>query len=266
MPHLIDADITAHDLVAPGHYRLTLHAPEIAQAAEAGQFCMLQVQDGLYPFLRRPMCFETIQGDAFTVFYKVEGEGTRLMSTLRPGQTINVQGPLGKPWPIDAGFRRHVMVAGGIGIATFPGLAAALQGAGAETPEIIIAARTAELLLCVEEFTQAGCRVHCATDDGSTGFHGYAGDLLRQLEPGGDTRVYSCGPMPMMRAVHHVCMDTGADCLHSLEAEMACGDGVCLGCVVQAKVEIEAERMVRVCYDGPVFPSQLIDWDAPQGA
>ena len=68
--------------------------------------------------------------------------------------------------------------------------------------------------------------------------------------------------MPMMRATHDVCQELGISCLASLEAEMACGDGVCLGCVVEANVEIEAERMVRVCYDGPVFDSTLINWSA----
>jgi dihydroorotate dehydrogenase electron transfer subunit len=106
-----------------------------------------------------------------------------------------------------------------------------------------------------------GCRVHLATDDGSAGLRAYASELLETLEPGPGTVVYCCGPMPMMRATHHVCVAAGARCLASLEAEMACGDGVCLGCVVEANVEIEAERMVRVCYDGPVFDSTMINWD-----
>ena len=68
--------------------------------------------------------------------------------------------------------------------------------------------------------------------------------------------------MPMMRAVHDVCAELGALCYASLEALMACGDGVCMGCVVEANVEIEAERMVRVCADGPVFDSRVINWSA----
>ena len=85
---------------------------------------------------------------------------------------------------------------------------------------------------------------------------------LRTLKPGPDTVVYCCGPMPMMRAVHGVCAELDALCYASLEALMACGDGVCMGCVVEANVEIEAERMVRVCSDGPVFDSRIINWSA----
>lgn len=262
MPLVIDCEITAHMEVAPEHYRLVLHAPEIAAQCTAGQFCMLEVQEGFYPFLRRPMCFEQIIKDSVTILYKVEGEGTRLLSKLAPGQSISVQGPLGKPFPLDEGFKRHILVAGGIGIAPFPALAEALiQNLGVK-PEVIIAARTESMLLCEEEFHQMGCKVHLATDDGSAGTKAFASEVLRTLAPDAGSRVYCCGPMPMMRATHDVCQELGVSCLASLEAEMACGDGVCLGCVVEANVEIEAERMVRVCYDGPVFDSALINWNA----
>lgn len=262
MPVVTDCEITAHMEVAPGHYRIVLHAPELAASAAAGQFCMMEVQEGYYPFLRRPMCFEKIFKDSVSILYKVEGEGTRLMARLSPGQTMNLQGPLGKPFPLDSGFDRHVFVAGGIGIAPFPALAEAIIRELGVKPEVVIAARDESILLCEDDFHQMGCKVHLATDDGSAGFHGFASELLRELGPGPGTRVYCCGPMPMMRATHNVCQEAGASCLASLEAEMACGDGVCLGCVVEANVEIEAERMVRVCYDGPVFDTTLINWNA----
>lgn len=262
MPHVLQAEVTHHAEVARDHYRLTLHCPDIAQEARAGQFCMLEVQEGYYPFLRRPMCFERIFADSVTILYKIEGEGTRLLSRLAAGQPIGVQGPLGKPWPIDAGVERHIMVAGGIGIAPFPALAEELVRVCKRAPEIVIAARTEDYLLCEEDFARMGCKVHLATDDGSAGVKGYAADVLASLAPGPNARVYACGPMIMMKTTQEVCAASGADCLVSLEAEMACGDGVCLGCVVEAKVEIEAERMVRVCYDGPVFDARLIDWEA----
>jgi len=262
MPRVVDCEITAHMEVAPEHYRLVLHAPEIAAEATAGQFCMLQVQEGLYPFLRRPMCFEKIFKDSVSILYKVEGEGTRLMSRLTPGQMMSVQGPLGKPFPLDSQYDRHILVAGGIGVAPFPALAEAIIQKLGMKPEVIIAARTESMLLCEKDFHEMGCKVHLATDDGTAGVQAFASEVLRQLGPGAGTRAYCCGPMPMMRATHEVSQELGISCLASLEAEMACGDGVCLGCVVEANVEIEAERMVRVCYDGPVFETTLINWNA----
>lgn len=260
MPHLSTCEITLHQEVAPDHYRLVLRAPEIAAEASAGQFCMLEVQEGYFPFLRRPMCFERIYKDSIAILYKVEGEGTRLMSQLHPGRVMNVQGPLGKPFPLDETYERHILVAGGIGIAPFPALAEAIIGTLGVKPEVIIAARNESMLLCEADFKQMGCKVHLATDDGSAGQKAFASEVLEGLAPGPGSIAYCCGPMAMMKATHDTCQRLGIPCLASLEAEMACGDGVCLGCVVEANVEIEAERMVRVCYDGPVFDSTLIKW------
>lgn len=262
MPHILDCEIISHQQVAAGHYRLAFHAPEIAAAAQPGQFCMLQVREGYHPFLRRPMSIERIFKDGISILYRVQGEGTRLMSALSPGQRMNLQGPLGKPFTLDPSYERHIIVAGGIGIAPFPALADALIRTLGKTPEVIIAARTEEMLINEKDFRQMGCRVHFATDDGSAGEKGFASDVLRRLAPGPGTVVYACGPMAMMKATHGVCESLGVMCYASLEAEMACGDGVCLGCVVESKVEIETERMVRVCKDGPVFDTKLIQWDS----
>ncbi len=262
MPHVIDCEITAHQEVARDHYRLVLHAPQLARDAKPGQFCMLQVQEGYYPFLRRPMSIERIFRDGFSVLFKVEGEGTRLLATRSAGETLNVQGPLGNGFSLEPDFDRYILVAGGIGVAPLPGLADALIQNLGKTPEVIIAARTEDMLLCEKDFRQMGCKISLATDDGSAGVKGFASDVLRDLQPDEKTVVYACGPMPMMRATHEVCTELGVPCYASLEAVMACGDGVCLGCVVETNVEIEAERMVRVCHDGPVFDTNIICWDA----
>ena len=260
--HVLDCEITAQQEVAPEHFRMVLHAPEIARDARAGQFCMLQIQPGYYPFLRRPMSFERIFKDSISILYKVEGEGTRLLSTLSRGQAVNVQGPLGNPFPVDRAYTRHLLVAGGIGIAPFPGLADAILAEANRTPEVVIAARTADMLLCERDFHQMGCTVHLATDDGSAGEKAFASEVLHRLAPGPGAVVYACGPMPMMKAAHYVCEALHVPCFASLEACMACGDGACMGCVVEANVEVEAERMVRVCHEGPVFDTRLINWEA----
>ena len=260
--YLADCPVAANDEVAPGQYRMRLHAPAIARAAAPGQFCMMEVAPGFYPFLRRPMCFEQILGEDVTILYKVEGEGTRLLSRFAPGQSINVQGPLGKGFPLDASYSRHILAGGGIGAATFPGLAKALTETCGYPPEVVLAARSKHLLLGEPEFRALGCAVHIATDDGSAGERAYASELVKRLKPGPDTRVYACGPMMMMQTVSEVALAAGADCLVSLEAHMACGDGACLGCVVASKHELEGEKMVRVCVDGPVFDTNVIDWEA----
>jgi dihydroorotate dehydrogenase electron transfer subunit len=262
MRFIQDCEILAHDLVAPGHWRMRLYSPEIARAACAGQFCMVEVAESLYPFLRRPMCFSEIDGDKITILYKIEGEGTALLARRMPGQRCSIQGPLGNGFPIDCDFERHIIVSGGIGVATFPALARALVDACERAPEVVLAARNKSLLLCEEAFRAMGCDVHLATDDGSAGEKAYAAQMLERLAPGPSSRVYACGPMIMMETTAAVARRTGASCLVSLEAQMACGDGACLGCVVESKEEREGEKMVRVCVDGPVFDATLIDWEA----
>ncbi len=262
MRFLVDCEVLEHREVAPEQFRMVLRAPELAGTAKTGQFCMLEVAEGLYPFLRRPMCFERIFEDRISILYKVEGEGTALLSRKQPGQRVGVQGPLGNGFPLDADFDRHIIVAGGIGVATFPSLADALIKECGVTPEVILAARSKHLVLCEDEFRAMGCKVHVATDDGSAGEKAYASQMLEGLSPGPGTRVYACGPMIMMETTSQVAVDSGANCLVSLEAQMACGDGACLGCVVESTRVVEGEKMVRVCLDGPVFDTTIIDWEA----
>lgn len=262
MPCVLDCRIVMRQEVAPDHFRIAVKAPAIARDAQPGQFAMIQVAAGIYPFLRRPFSFQRILPDSVVFLFKVEGEGTALLARHTVGQTISVQGPLGVGFPIDAAFSRHILVGGGIGVAPLPALAESLIRKCGRAPEIIIGARTRDLLLCEQEFREMGCTVHLATDDGSCGHHGFAHQVLEQLAPTSSTRVYACGPMPMMKAVSHVAATFGVDCRVSLEAQMACGDGVCLGCVVESVSENEGEKMMRVCADGPVFDAALIDWNA----
>ncbi len=262
MPYVRDCVILENEEVAPDHFRMQLEAPEIAQEARPAQFCMLQVQPGYFPLLRRPMSFERVYESSVSLLYKVAGDGTRLLSEARVGQEISVQGPLGNGFPLDEDFARHILVAGGIGVAPFPALAEALVSELGRRPEVIIAARTKSAILCDDYFAELGCDTYVATDDGSLGVQGNAAQMLEELHPGPRDRVYVCGPMIMMSTTSEVAVRGGASCLVALEAQMACGDGVCLGCVVESKKELEGEKMVRVCCDGPVFDTTIIDWEA----
>ncbi len=261
MPAVVDCTIVEHEQVAEGHYRMSLRSPAIADDANPGQFCMIQVEAGLHPFLRRPMSLHSIGDGEFSILYKIEGEGTRILSRLCVSQKVSVQGPLGNGFPIIESSRT-IIVSGGIGVAPLPALAARHVRDDDNAPDVVLAARTADLLLCQDDFRKLGCLLHIATDDGSAGQQALADDMLRDLQPNADTVIYACGPMPMMRAISKVAMETGAKCFVCLEAQMACGDGACLGCVVESNREQEGEKMVRVCKDGPVFDASIIDWGA----
>lgn len=262
MTYILDCTITAHQETAAGHRRMVLRAPEIAHTASPGQFCMIEVREGFCPFLRRPMSIERIFNDGISILYKVAGQGTRLLAGLPVGSTVNVQGPLGNSFPLEPGYNRYILVGGGIGVAPFPGLAEALIRQVGRPPEIVLAARNEHMLLCEKEFTQMGCVIHLVTDDGSAGMKGFAADCLRTLEVDADSLVYACGPTVMMKSIHRVCVESGARCYASLEAGMACGDGVCMGCVVETTADDDAKRMARVCREGPIFDTRTINWSS----
>ncbi len=261
MKKLHECLITLHNLVAPHHYRMVLQNKDLAIHSSPGQFVMLEVSTGYYPFLRRPMSIERIFSDGVSILYKVCGEGTKILSTLSVGEKINVQGPLGNSFPIPEGYPHYLIVAGGIGVAPFPALVEKILKVRGIPPEIILAGKDYNHLLCEKDFKQMGCKIHLVTEDGSAGQSGLATDVLETINTQGETIVYTCGPLPMIKNVHKICVQKGWLCYASLEAEMACGEGVCLGCVLPAKMEIENEMMARVCKEGPIFDTQVILWD-----
>ena len=81
------------------------------------------------------------------------------------------------------------------------------------------------------------------------------------MHPRKNIPVYACGPWGMMKAVHELSVQHELQCEVSLEARMGCSLGACLGCVVGSRDSNGEEQYLRVCQDGPVMNSRLIDWD-----
>ena len=212
MPYVLECPVVARKDVAHNHCLMTVRAPEIARDARAGQFAMLLVGDGLSPFLRRPFSFSRIYDDAVAFLFKVGGHGTKLLAQYAPGHTVSVQGPLGNGFKIDASRQRHVIVAGGMGVAPCPALAEAITRACGKAPEVIIGARTRDLILCERDFREMGCAVHIVTDDGSAGERGAASHVLDHLSPQPEDMVYACGPMPILASISLVTAARNVSC------------------------------------------------------
>jgi len=238
---------------------LAFRSREIASAARPGQFLMLAASDGIEPLLRRPMAVYEIlvsAGDAvgFSVLVERTGKGTTLMSGMRPGDQVDVLGPLGSAFapPVDVAAEA-VLVMG-----------KALVEAGHAT-RAFVGGRTREHLLCAADFEALGVPVTLATDDGSAGHHGLVTEPLTAYLDQCDTTaaVYSCGPTPMMRAVDAIVAARGLPHQVSLEAPMACGIGVCLSCVVPTVDEAGGWRYRRICREGPVFDARTLFWEHP---
>lgn len=264
--------IESFNRVGPGQFVLGFDSPEIAALCRPGHFVMISVADCIDPLLRRPMAIYRLLRDedgaarGFSLLIEVIGRGTALLEKARPGDELMVLGPLGVPFSLpeqDEPAGEHLLVMGGVGAAPFPLLAEELLARG-QRVRAFVGARTAELLLCVEDFEGLGVPVEVSTDDGSRGHHGFVvGPLQQYLEATGasDALLYACGPTPMMRAVHDIAVAADLPLQVSFEAPMACGIGVCLSCVLPLRDENgEGWHFARCCREGPVFDSRRVVW------
>jgi len=272
------APIVAHHRIADRTWRIRLDCPEIAAAAVPGQFAMLRIPDRHDPLLARPLAvYDTVSVDGrprhVDFVYLVHGKFTTALAPLRPGEEIVVWGPLGNGFD-PPGVEHLVLVAGGIGQTALLALARerlgrAVYGAPARRAPpasrvtFCWGAASADRFGDVDDFRDAGCDVHLATLDGSTGVRGTVVDLLRTHVTAprkGAVHVACCGPEPMMAAVTRWAVEVGAGCDVSLEAPMACGVGICFTCVARVRDAAGGWDYRRTCVEGPVFPGASIEW------
>jgi len=231
--------------VSPGYRLLTLRPEGSPPAPKPGQFYMVSTGPMPEPLLKRPFCYFDHGGQGtISMLYKVQGKGTQLLSAMPDGVSLDVLGPLGNSYPMPRKGQRPVIVAGGIGIASLMPL---IKKFGAEA-RVVFGARSREDMVMRKEVSVFLCELHGCTDDGSMGLQGTVVDMLRDLEPGKDSVIYACGPKPMTRAVVEYAAGRGLKGYVSLEENMACGIGACMGCVVMTK-----KGYRRVCKEGPVF-------------
>jgi dihydroorotate dehydrogenase electron transfer subunit len=238
------------------HYHvLTFEVPDEI-AAQPGQFLMLRGTDWSHdPLLPRPMSFLS-GGSQPSVLIRVAGEGTSRMARATPGDRFDLLGPLGQGWRTPHAGRRPLLVGGGVGIAPLLFLARTLHRSGT-TCGVLYGARTCRDLP-LEDDLGSVARLLVATEDGSRGMRGQVTDLLdRELEAGVDVDVFTCGPEGMMAAVAQTCAVHAVPCEVSLEAPMACGFGVCLGCAVPTP----DGGYLYACHEGPCVDARRIDWD-----
>jgi dihydroorotate dehydrogenase electron transfer subunit len=213
------------------------------------------------PLLPRPMAvvrdFRDVGGRVgLDVLYKVEGRGTALLAEARVGERLRVVGPLGRPFRLPDPGSRVVVVGGGTGIASLVGLAA--ESAALADVAVILGARSARDLMARGDFAALAVRLTIMTEDGSIGLQGLVtAPLERALKEGGVARVYCCGPTAMMRRCAELSAEHAVPCVVSLENNMACGYGVCLGCAAPRTTGDYA----LVCRDGPVFDASAIRWE-----
>jgi len=257
--------VTRSEDAAPGVGLLGFTCPDVARAYRPGSFVHLRTGDES-TVLRRPFSIARVRGDEVILLYRIVGTGTRWMRARRPGDALDLMGPLGTVFTLHTHAPRSLLVGGGLGIAPLLGLAEALSAAGARGPmEALLGVRSRGDVFgdALTEGVPA-LEWHLATDDGSMGFHGYVGQLLEArldaLAGGPAPVIYAAGPEPMLEAVARLCERRGLELQVSMEAHMACGVGACRACgIVPWKDESRIHG--RVCREGPVFDASELIWE-----
>ena len=246
----------------PGLYSSTFHSPDLARTARPGQFVMLEVPGRVRPYLRRAYSVADARPDSGEVEFLVKtiGVGTAALEELPEGAPARLLGPLGNAFSTAAlpSGGRVAIVAGGIGAAPFPLLYRALA-ASRVAGDFFLGGRSAADLAFRRRFDAivTGETV-VATDDGSLGEKGFVTEAFRgRAAQTRYARVFACGPMPMFRSLARVVEPLALDAEFSTEADMGCGFGVCLGCVLPG-----AEKPFLVsCTEGPILAPGKIAWD-----
>jgi dihydroorotate dehydrogenase electron transfer subunit len=239
-------------------YRLKVLSAQIAQEAAPGQFVMLKTSKTYDPFLKRPMCISHIdrENGQIACIYAVKGRGTSLLAAMSAGETLEISGPLGHGWQVDAGCKKALLIAGGIGITPLLPLAKQLRDQGCDC-HILWGVACKDQLFACHELAACG-RLLIATEDGSEGETGFVTTILPS-QPAYDM-IYCCGPKPLLAAVAAWTETHDLPCQISLEERMGCGLGTCMGCVCQTQAG-EDRHYKRICHDGPVFDSREVVFD-----
>lgn len=282
---LVAAELVESRQILPGQWIQSFHAPELATGSRAGQFVHVRTGDWSGLLLRRPFSINTADAASgmITIHFRTVGRGTDWLTRIRPGERLDMLGPLGRPFEVDARSRHLLLVAGGLGIAGVRMLADEAIRDGRQVVLLFGAATARDVYpsnLLPDEVEYV-----VATDDGSLGHRGFVTELLPEYEAWAD-QAFACGPMPMLAALARLATGrrdrlgvaklgrkkgggrpdpVGSPAARrkaflqvALEQNMGCAVGACLGCVVMGA----NGQPQRVCREGPVFASDEIAWEA----
>lgn len=238
--------------IAHSIFELTLKGELVSEMKQPGQFVHLKVSNSFEPLLRRPISICNIDQEEkqFTMIYRAEGRGTKLLSMKAAGERIDVLGPLGNGFPVEEAVpgETALLVGGGIGVPPLYELSQRLTTRGVKVVHVL-GFQSKDVAFYEEKFASLG-ETYIATVDGSLGTKGFVTDVIEGENINFDL-LYSCGPTPMLKALENNYNDKKL--FLSLEERMACGIGACFACV--CKTSKEGTGYKKVCSDGPVFRS-----------
>ena len=249
--------------LAEGIFLMRVHAPRVAQAALPGQFVIVRTDEFAERIPLTIADYDPREGWV-TIVTQAIGVSTRRICSLEAGDSLaDFAGPLGRPSefvheePAALRDKRFLFVAGGVGTAPVYPQVKWLHEHGAAA-DVIIGAKTRDMLIFTEQMGRVADRLYIATDDGSQGRKGLVTDQIRALLDAGE-RYDECvaiGPMIMMKFVALTTKGYGLKTTVSLNALMVDGTGMCGAC----RVTVEGKTYFT-CVDGPEFDAHQVDFD-----
>lgn len=258
MKKMMDLVVTQNDQLNQNYSLIKLTTTDNTPLTEMhpGQFVEVRVDGSPSTYLRRPISVNFVdkQKNELWLLVQAIGDGTKKMCEYKQGDIVNLLLPLGNTFtvPTSNPEQELLLIGGGVGTAPMLFLGSRLKEAGFK-PKFLLGARSKNDLLQLDDFRKYG-ELYCTTEDGSFGEKGYVTDhsVLKNAQI---SKIYTCGPKPMMVAVAKYANTNKIECEVSLENLMACGFGVCLCCVEKTR-----EGNVCVCTEGPVFNIENLTW------
>ena len=237
-------EIRTNEALTSTVYKMTL-AGDTSPITAPGQFVNIKLEG---QFLRRPISVCDCEEGLLTLIYKVVGCGTEQMSQMLPGEQLDLLTGLGNGYDTTLTGDRPLLLGGGVGVPPLYMLAKQLRAEG-KSVSVVLGFNTKDEIFYEQEFKDLGARVYVTTVDGTYGTKGFVTNVLTELDY---TYFYTCGPMPMFRAIEKIAATSGQ---YSFEERMGCGFGACMGCSCKTKYGNK-----RICRDGPVLEREEIIW------
>ena len=250
--------VLAHDWVNDEYKHLVVKATPKALAATPGQFFQLLCPspDAIEVWFRRPQSVYRVERSSgrLEFLYKVVGRGTQGLATLKPGDMLDMVGPLGRGFTIDRQSKNIVVLGRGVGLATMAPISQ-LAGQMGVRITAILSARSPDLALAADLFESVGTVIKVLDTDGSSSVENVEAILRRLIREQKADAFYTCGSNRLLQLMKRVAREHGIPGQAAMEQIMACGLGPCYICVRTFEIDGKKE-MRRVCVEGPVFDLQ----------
>jgi dihydroorotate dehydrogenase electron transfer subunit len=238
------------------YYQAKIHAPYISIKAAPGNFIMFRINHFTYtPLIRRPFAILKSEPPYIWIYYQVIGQGTHLLSHIRPNSDVQIIGPLGNSFP-DIANKNLLLIAGGRGIA--PLFSVIQKYVSQNSIYLIYGGKTSadlHLITDLEHYPLSG--IHIYSEDASLGKPGVlTQDITAIVNAEKIDMTFSCGPEKMLEQLHKILTPLAIDNYVSAEAMMGCGFGICHSCAIKTS----SNYYKKVCSDGPIFKMEELAW------